>query len=68
MSTYQNLNLYEWIALGRQSGRIRDVQTVVLAYCMDERDALSWIADIVRGRTSEQDALVFMQRVIQYAT
>jgi len=67
MNSYQNLRLHEWIAAGRASGRIRDVQTVVLAYCMDEREALVWIADIVKGRTSEKDALVFMERALQYA-
>jgi hydroxymethylpyrimidine pyrophosphatase-like HAD family hydrolase len=66
MNTYQNLQLHEWIAIGRETGKIRDVQTVILAYCMDEREALAWIADIVRGDTSEQEALVFMTRVIQY--
>lgn len=67
MNSYQNLKLHEWIAVGRESGKIRDVQTVVLAYCMDEREALAWIADIVKGQTTERDALVFMERAIQYA-
>jgi hypothetical protein len=66
MNAYQNLRLYEWIDIGKQSGRIRDARTVVLAYCMDEREALSWIVDIVNGQTTEQNALVFMERVIQY--
>jgi len=66
MNTYQNMQLHEWIEIGRESGRIRDAQTVILAYCMDEREALAWIADIVKGETSEQEALVFMARVIQY--
>lgn len=67
MNAYQSMRLHEWIDIGKQSGKIQDVRTVVLAYCMDEREALPWIADIVRGFTSEQNALVFMERVIQYA-
>lgn len=67
MNSYQNLKLHEWITAGREMGKIRDVQTVVLAYCMDEREALAWIADIVKGQTTERDALVFMERAIQYA-
>lgn len=63
---YQNLRLHEWIEQGRASGRIADVNTVVLAYCMDERDALVWVADIVNGKTNESDALVFMERAVQY--
>ena len=66
MNAYQNLRLHEWIAKGKESGKIRDARTVVLAYCMDEREALPWIADIVRGQASEQHALIFMERVIQY--
>lgn len=66
MNAYQNLRLHEWIAMGKESGRIQDARTVVLAYCMDEREALPWIADIVRGHTSEQNALIFMERAIQY--
>ncbi|MBI5961479.1 MAG: hypothetical protein HY866_22255 [Chloroflexi bacterium] len=64
-NTYQNLKLYEWIDLGRENGQISDIQTVILAYCMDEREAMAWIADIVKGLTSEQDALIFMERVVQ---
>lgn len=67
MNTYQNLRLHEWLDMGKQAGKIREARTVVLAYCMDEREALPWIADIVRGRASEQEALVFMERVLQYA-
>jgi hypothetical protein len=66
VNAYQNLRLHEWIAMGKESGRIQDARTVVLAYCMDEREALPWIADIVRGHTSEQNALIFMERAIQY--
>jgi hypothetical protein len=67
MNAYQNLRLYEWIDMGKQSGKIREARTVVLAYCMDEREALPWIADIVRGQTTEENAAVFMERVLQYA-
>lgn len=63
-STYQNLRLHEWIDQGRMSGRICNVNTVLLAYCMDEREAMAWIADIVQGRTSEENALVFMRRTL----
>jgi hypothetical protein len=66
VNSLQNLRLQEWIAVGRETGKIRDVQTVVLAYCMDEREAMAWIADIVKGQTSEKDALVFMERALQY--
>ena len=67
MNAYQNLRLYEWIDMGKASGKIREARTVVLAYCMDEREALPWIADIVRGQTTEENAVVFMERVLQYA-
>jgi hypothetical protein len=49
MNAYQNLRLYEWIDIGKASGKIREARTVALAYCMDERDAL-----------------IFMERVLQY--
>lgn len=64
---YQNLRLHEWIERGRASGRIADVNTVVLAYCMDEHDALAWIADIVNGRASEHEAAIFMERALKNA-
>jgi hypothetical protein len=64
-SSYQNLKLHEWIALGRENGQINDIQTVILAYCMDEHEAMAWIADIVKGLTLEEDALIFMERVVQ---
>ncbi len=66
MNAYQNLRLYEWIDIGKQIGKIREARTVVLAYCMNEREALPWIADIVKGQTSEEAAQVFMARAIQY--
>lgn len=65
-STYQNLRLHDWIAQGKETGTISDVRTVVLAYCMDEHEAMAWIADIVKGHTSESEALIFMERAIQY--
>ncbi len=64
---YQNLRLHEWIELGRASGKIADVNTVVLAYCMDEHDALAWVADIVKGRASESEAMMFMERALKRA-
>jgi hypothetical protein len=68
MNAYQNLRLHEWIAIGKASGKIREARTVVLAYCMDEREALPWIVDIVRGRASEENTVVSMERVIQWAS
>jgi hypothetical protein len=66
VNTYQNLKLHEWIEAGQQNGNIRDIETVILAYCMDEIEALVWVADIVTGKTSESEALIFMERAIQY--
>jgi hypothetical protein len=66
MNADQNLRLHDWIAIGKQSGKIREVRTVVLAYCMDERAALPWIVDVVNGRITEEKALVFMERDIQW--
>lgn len=66
-NSYQNLRLHEWIALGRESGLINNVNTVLLAYCMDERDAMPWIADIVNGNTTESKAIVFMERAVMSA-
>lgn len=66
MNTDQNLRLHEWIAIGKQSGRIRETRTVVLAYCMDERAVLPWIADVVDGRMTEENALVLIERAIQW--
>ncbi len=63
-STYQNLRLHEWIDQGRASGRIRNINTVLLAYCMDEPEAMAWIADIVQGKTTEETALIFMERAL----
>ena len=67
MNVYQSLRLHEWIAIGKASGKIREARTVVLAYCMDEREALPWIADIVQGQTTEENAVVFMERALQFA-
>ena len=66
MNAHQNSRLHEWIANGKQSGKIREARTVVLAYCMDERAVLPWIMDVVNGRMTEENAQVFMERVIQW--
>jgi hypothetical protein len=66
LNTYRKRKLHEWIEDGRAAGRIRDVQTVILAYCMDESEAMAWIADIVDGKITEPDALIFMERALQY--
>jgi hypothetical protein len=66
MNAHQDLRLQEWIAIGKQSGKICDVRTVVLAYCMDERAVLPWIVDVVQGRMTEENALVFMERIIPW--
>ena len=68
MNTQQNSRLHEWIALGKQSGQIREARTVVLAYCMDEHAVLPWIVDVAQGRMTEENALVFMERVIHFGT
>jgi hypothetical protein len=68
MNAYQDLRLHEWIAIGKATGKIREARTVVLAYCMDEREVLPWIVDIVRGQTTEENAVIFMERAIQYAS
>ena len=43
MNAHQDSRLHEWIAIGKQSGNIREARTVVLAYCIDERAVLPWI-------------------------
>jgi hypothetical protein len=68
MDVHQNSRLHEWIAMGKQSGKIREARTVVLAYCMDERAALPWIVNVVEARMAEENALVFMERVIDFGT
>jgi hypothetical protein len=50
MDAQQNSRLHDWIAMGKQSGQIREARTVVLAYCMDEHAVLPWIVDVVQGR------------------
>ncbi len=64
--TYQQLNLQEWLLIGEQTGRITTPQVATLAYSMDEREAVVWVADIVLGRITETEALTFMERAIQY--
>jgi hypothetical protein len=68
MNAHQDMRLHEWIAKGKQSGKIREARTVVLAYCMDERMVLPLIVNVVEGRMAEDYALVFMERVIDFGT
>jgi hypothetical protein len=68
MSAHQDLGLHEWISMGKQSGKIREARTVALAYCMDERAVLPWIVNVVEWRMAEENALVFMERVIDFGT
>ena len=68
MNARQNMRLHEWIAMGKQSGKIREARTVVLAYCMDESTVLPLIVNVVVGRIAEEHALVFMERVIDFGT
>ena len=68
MDIHMNLQLHEWIAMGKQSGKIREARTVVLAYCMDELAVLPVIADVVEGRLAEEKALIFMEQVIYFGT
>jgi hypothetical protein len=66
INTYQNRSLNEWLTNAQQQGKIQDLRTVVLACGMDENEACTWVADIISGRAAEHDAIVFMQRAIQY--
>jgi hypothetical protein len=68
MNAHQNMRLHEWIAMGKQSGKIREARTVVLAYCMDEDTVLPLIMNVVKGRMAEENALVFMERGIDFGT
>lgn len=61
----EGLKLHEWLALGRQNGTIRDVQTPVYAYLIDERRARAWVEGIVTGTISERDALAALRRVLE---
>jgi hypothetical protein len=54
---YKNLKLPEWISKGRANGTIQNVATVIWAYCIDEPQALEWVAEIVSGHISEREAL-----------
>jgi hypothetical protein len=54
---YNHLKLHEWISKGRANGTIQNVATVIWAYCIDEPQALQWVAEIVTRRTSEREAL-----------
>ncbi len=68
MDTDQNLRLHEWIVIGKQSGKIREARTVVLAYCIDEHAVLPLIAGVALGRMAEEDAQVVMEQVIDFGT
>jgi hypothetical protein len=68
MSIKRNLQLHEWIKIGKRVGKIRKARTVVLAYCMDECTVLPLIVNIVKGDMAEEDALIFMERVIYFGT
>jgi hypothetical protein len=68
MNDRQILRLHEWIAMGKQCGKIREVRTVVLAYYMDELTVLPLIADVVQGGITEENALAFMEQVIHFGT
>lgn len=68
MNARQDLRLHDWIAIGKQSGKIREDRTVVLVYCMDERTVLPLIVNVVEGRMTEANALAFMERVIDFGT
>ena len=68
MNAHQNMRLHEWIAMGKQSGKIREARTVVLAYCMDEDTVLPLVVNVVEGRMAEENALAFMERVIDFGT
>jgi hypothetical protein len=68
MDAQQNPRLHEWLALGKQSGQIREARTVVLAYCLDEHAVLPWIRDVVQGRMTEANALVFMEHDIYFGS
>ncbi|MCD4686256.1 MAG: hypothetical protein K8S97_10005 [Anaerolineae bacterium] len=58
---YQDLDLNAWIDRGRSNGTIKNVLTVIWAYCIDEAEALRWVASIVTGETPEREALTSLQ-------
>lgn len=58
---YQDMDLNEWIDRGRSNGTIKHVLTVIWAYCIEESEALGWIASIVTGRTPEREALTSLE-------
>jgi hypothetical protein len=64
MMGYEGLTLQEWIEQGRQNGAIQDVVTVIYAYWMEDADALDWIAPIVTGEISENEALAELHPVM----
>jgi hypothetical protein len=67
VNRFQGLTLSEWVFVGQETGRIRNLETVVLASRMKEVDVLAWMADIVLGRVSEDTAVWFMRRALQLA-
>jgi len=66
MDIHEYPRLHEWIEIGKQTGKIRETRTVVLAYCMDERTVLPRIADVVTGRMTEERALDFLERITDF--
>ena len=63
---YSGLTLEGWIALGRETGKVKDVLTVIWAYCLDEPEALAWISAIVTGETTERVALTSIKKDNRY--
>ncbi len=63
---YSGLTREGWIALGRETGKIKDVLTVIWTYCLDEPEALAWISAIVTGETTERAALTSINHDICY--
>jgi hypothetical protein len=65
VTQHEDMRLHEWIAFGRENGRIRDVRITVWAYCLDERQAIEWISPIVRGEITEQEALRLLEQTVK---
>ena len=63
---YSGLTLEGWIALGRETGKVKDVLTVIWAYCLDEPEAVAWISAIVTGETTERAALTSINKDMCY--
>jgi hypothetical protein len=58
---YSGMALDGWIALGRETGSIKDVLTIMWAYCLEEPDALEWVGAIVTGKITERAALAALK-------